>query len=163
MTCKQGLTESLRRCYQFNTGWYPAEHADPNGLGVDSFFPRTHIITDSESLQDFQRDFVLTAAENYIKTFIKKYNQFSVSVLSQPGGSGKQSASRNTSQIRKSGSLGRISSASPKKSSPKKTPQKAVVQSQDGVIIKPSEVSQDLAPKATPIPAPADAKIGDQT
>ena len=52
-TCKQGLTECLKKGFQFNANWYPMEHSDPSGVGVDSFFPRSYIISDSESLQDF--------------------------------------------------------------------------------------------------------------
>ena len=50
LTCKQGLTDNLQKGFQFVGNWYPMEHSDPNGLGIDSFFPRTHVITGSESL-----------------------------------------------------------------------------------------------------------------
>ena len=56
--------------------WYPMEHCDPLGVGPESFFPRSHMLSDSESLAEFQRDFVLTEAENYLRRFIRKFKEF---------------------------------------------------------------------------------------
>ena len=56
--------------------WYPMEHCDPLGVGPESFFPRSHMLSDPESLAEFQRDFVLTEAENYLRRFIRKFKDF---------------------------------------------------------------------------------------
>ena len=48
------------------------ENCDPRGLGPDAFFPRSHVISSAEALQEFQRDFVITEAESYLHRFIKK-------------------------------------------------------------------------------------------
>ena len=71
--------------------WYPMEHCDPEGVGPDSFFPRTHVICSPETLQEFQRDFVLTEAENYLRKYIKKYKEF---FEKNPGARAMTSASR---------------------------------------------------------------------
>ena len=76
MTCKSGLKESLFRNYVHMANWYPMEHCDPLGLGPDTFFPRSHVINSAEALQDFQRDFVITEAENYLRKFVKKLQDF---------------------------------------------------------------------------------------
>ena len=51
------------------------ELCDPHGAGPDAFFPRTHVVNGPDSLQEFQRDFVLTEAESYMRKFIKKYRK----------------------------------------------------------------------------------------
>ena len=52
------------------------EHCDPLGLGPESFFPRQHLLNSPEALQEFQRDFVLTEAEIYLRRYVKKFNDF---------------------------------------------------------------------------------------
>ena len=52
------------------------EICDPQGVGPDAFFPRSHVLSTPEALQEFQRDFVLTEAENYLRRFIKKFKDF---------------------------------------------------------------------------------------
>ena len=91
LTCKSGLKESLFRGYRSMACWYPMEHCDPEGVGPDSFFPRTHVISSPETLQEFQRDFVLTEAENYLRKYIKKYKEF---IEKNPGAREITSASR---------------------------------------------------------------------
>ena len=53
LTCKSGLKESLMRSYIHTGCWYPMEHCDPAGVGPESFFPRSHVVNSSESLQEF--------------------------------------------------------------------------------------------------------------
>ena len=76
LTCKSGLKESLMRSFVNMGCWYPMEHCDPLGVGPESFFPRSHVINESEALAEFQRDFVLTEAENYLRKFMKKMIEF---------------------------------------------------------------------------------------
>lgn len=52
------------------------EHCDPKGIGPEAFFPRSHVIDSAETLQEFQRDFVITEAESYLRRFIKKFKAF---------------------------------------------------------------------------------------
>lgn len=52
--------------------WYPMEHCDPMGAGVQSFYPRSHLTNTGEAFHSFIKDFVLTYAEGYIKSFLKK-------------------------------------------------------------------------------------------
>ena len=48
LTCKSGLAENLQKHFLFNANLYPMEHCDPQGHGVDSFFPRCHVINSAE-------------------------------------------------------------------------------------------------------------------
>ena len=48
-------------------------HCDPKGIGVDAFFPRSHVINSTEQLYAFQRDYLFTEAESYLKKFLKSY------------------------------------------------------------------------------------------
>ena len=73
LTCKSGLAENLHRAFNFNANWYPMVHCDPKGQGVDSFFPRCHVVNSTEQLYAFQRDYLFTEAESYIKKFLKSY------------------------------------------------------------------------------------------
>ena len=52
------------------------EHCDPLGIGSESFFPRSHVINSSNALNEFQRDFVITEAENYMRQYIRKYQNY---------------------------------------------------------------------------------------
>ena len=97
--------------------WYPMEHCDPLGVGPDSFFPRTHVINSPETLQEFQRDFVLTEAENYLRKFIKKHKDYIEKNSKQTGlsrnntpGSLKRSPSKNRTSMKKKSFL-QLSSA----------------------------------------------------
>ena len=73
LTCKSGLAENLHRAFYFNANWYPMVNCDPNGVGADAFFPRNHVVNSSEQLYAFQRDYIFTEAESYIKKFLKGY------------------------------------------------------------------------------------------
>ena len=53
LTCKTGLTESLHKNVPWTGSWYPMEKSDPEGFGVDNFFPRSHLVGSAEALQDF--------------------------------------------------------------------------------------------------------------
>ena len=48
-------------------------HCDPKDQGVESFFPRSHVINSAEHLYAFQRDYLFTEAEIYMKMFLKSY------------------------------------------------------------------------------------------
>jgi hypothetical protein len=54
--------------------WFPMEHSDPYGFGVHSFYPRSHLTNTGDSYHWFIRDFLITYAESYVKSFIKKVN-----------------------------------------------------------------------------------------
>jgi hypothetical protein len=72
LTCKTGLYESLQNGHQFMANWYPMEHCDEMGAGVQSFYPRSHLTNNGESFYFFIKDFVITHAEGYIKSFLKQ-------------------------------------------------------------------------------------------
>jgi hypothetical protein len=53
--------------------WYPMEYCDELGAGVQSFYPRSHLTNNGESFYWFIKDFVITHAEGYIKSFLKQF------------------------------------------------------------------------------------------
>ena len=72
LTCKTGLYDSLQQGHEFMGNWFPMDHCDPLGAGVQSFYPRSHLTNSGEAFHSFMKDFVLTYAEGYIKSFVKK-------------------------------------------------------------------------------------------
>jgi hypothetical protein len=70
LTCKTGLYESLCHSQPHFSNWFPMERCDPHGFGIDSFYPRSHLTNTGEAYSQFIKDFLLTYAESYIKSFL---------------------------------------------------------------------------------------------
>jgi hypothetical protein len=70
ITTKEKLARTLSSLHSFVAGQYPMHHADPDGHGIDAFFPRCFSLTTSEGCGSFLVDYYYTEAESVLNKFI---------------------------------------------------------------------------------------------
>jgi hypothetical protein len=75
ITTKEKLSRNLESCHHFTSNLYPMHHADPDGHGIQAFFPRCFSLTTSEGCGTFLTDYYNTEAECVVKRFIENASE----------------------------------------------------------------------------------------
>ena len=83
ITCKSGLIETLTESCPYWISWLSSGwqgEKEGKGIqnlkfGVDSFFPRSFVLTGGRDFHMFQVEYTLIQAESYVKTFLEKWRK----------------------------------------------------------------------------------------
>lgn len=83
MTCKTLLIDTLKNAQEFWASWLTNPKTGESSMrisgydqaGVDAFFPRQYIISNSDDQQALYEDMLFTQCESHLKQFIKAYEK----------------------------------------------------------------------------------------